>query len=78
MTLPDLGGFSNEDRNAKADPYNLSKVTERYFKTKLQTTPNHGNDICTLFAIIMPIPNSALESKNPLISQIENFPSSRQ
>jgi hypothetical protein len=30
--LPDLGELSNDDRNAKADPPNLSQVTERYSK----------------------------------------------
>ena len=38
MTLPGLGGLSNDDRNAKADPLNLSHVTKRYLKTKLQIT----------------------------------------
>ncbi len=50
MTLPDLGGLSNDDRNAKADLLNLSHVTKRYLKTKLRTTPNPGNGICTLLA----------------------------
>src|SRR5688572_5898679 len=28
-----LGGLSNDDRNGKADPLNLSHVTKRYLKT---------------------------------------------
>lgn len=40
MALPGRGGLSNDDRNAKASPLNLSHLTERCLKTKLQTTPN--------------------------------------
>jgi len=29
MTLPGLGGLSNDDRNGKADQLNLSHATER-------------------------------------------------
>src|SRR5690349_4630222 len=55
MTLSDLRGLSNDDRNAKADRLNLSHETIRYLKTKLRTTPNPGNGICTLLWVV---PNS--------------------
>ena len=36
MTLPGLGAINNDDRNVYCDPLNLSHVTKRYLKTKLQ------------------------------------------
>jgi hypothetical protein len=53
MTLPDLGAINNDDRNVYCDTLNLSHVTKRYLKTKLQTTPNPGNGICTLLAVVL-------------------------
>jgi hypothetical protein len=35
-----IGGLSNDDRNAKTDPLNLSHKIKRCLKTKLRTTPN--------------------------------------